>query len=362
MIDKLNTSTATAVINRSPEKPRKTERQISAVKGQTSLDRFYKTPASEPAFDFREINRLLPGSVSPQTLIKPRARTLAVNQDELPIIKVGGLATNPTVKAPYTIDNNGEAHTFNRVGGITLNFGVGDGVRSKNADHLEPGVSVKNPKEQEDGALNTFSCIGNSAQVISGDAKGSRGVVIGKHGGIEHVLVQFDRDTMEKMNPGDGIVVRSQGTGMKLTDFPDITVMNADPQLLEKMGIQINGDALEVPVTHLVPGKIMGSGRGAATTSRGDYDIELFDEKTVQEYGLEDLRIGDIVAVMDQDNRYGRGYLTGAVSIGVVMHSDCVINGHGPGFTTLLTTPKAGLIKPVISKKANLKDILNIQR
>ena len=31
------------------------------------------------------------------------------------------------------------------------------------------------------------------------------------------------------------------------------------------------------------------------------------------------------------------GYLKGAVSIGVVVHSDCVKMGHGPGITTIVT-------------------------
>jgi len=271
---------------------------------------------------------------------------------------VGGNATNPIVRTPYTTDNEGQSLNLNRVGGITLNYSVGDLVNAKNADHLEPGVSVKNSSDLENGALNTFSCIGNLAKVTSGDAKGAQGMVVGKHGGIEHVLVQFDDDTQELMNPGDQIVVRAFGTGMKLQDFPEVTVMNTDPELLKNMGIKVKGDSLEVPVTHLVPGKIMGSGRGSATTSRGDYDIELFDEKTVQEYGLNDLRIGDMVAVLDQDSRFGRGYKTGAVSIGVIVHSDCVINGHGPGFTTLLTTTEPGKIKPVIDKNANLKNLM----
>ena len=41
----------------------------------------------------------------------------------------------------------------------------------------------------------------------------------------------------------------------------------------------------------------MGSGLGRDNTFRGDYDINLFDPETVREFGLEDLRLGDIVAI-----------------------------------------------------------------
>lgn len=49
----------------------------------------------------------------------------------------------------------------------------------------------------------------------------------------------------------------------------------------------------------------------------GDYDIQLFDKKVVEEYHLEDLRLGDLVAIVDADHSYGRVYMTGAVSVGV---------------------------------------------
>ncbi|MCW8814890.1 MAG: DUF4438 domain-containing protein, partial [Chlorobium sp.] len=82
-------------------------------------------------------------------------------------------------------------------------------------------------------------------------------------------------------------------------------------------------------------------------------------EQTVSEYGLDKMRFGDFVALLDHDNRYGRAYRQGAVSIGVVVHSDCRVAGHGPGVTTVLTC--AGpLIKPVIDPSANIADRLGI--
>ncbi|MFA6989472.1 MAG: hypothetical protein WC197_05325 [Candidatus Gastranaerophilaceae bacterium] len=123
------------------------------------------------------------------------------------------------------------------------------------------------------------------------------------------------------------------------------------------MKIKEKGKKLEVPVTHLVPAKIMGSGLGKDNVHRGDYDIQLFDKKAVKEYNLSTLKFGDFVAIIDADNSYGRIYKEGAVSIGIVVHSDCVISGHGPGFMTVMTSTQGNLI-PKISEKANLKNYL----
>ncbi len=104
----------------------------------------------------------------------------------------------------------------------------------------------------------------------------------------------------------------------------------------------------------------MGSGLGSNQVGSGDYDITLFNEETVEEYGLSDLRLGDLVAIMDADNSYGRIYRRGAVTVGIVTHSNCVIAGHGPGVTALFTS-KNGKIKPIIDEKANIASILKLR-
>jgi len=103
----------------------------------------------------------------------------------------------------------------------------------------------------------------------------------------------------------------------------------------------------------------MGSGVGAPHVAKGDYDIMTSDPETVAEYRLDQIRFGDFVALMDHDNRYGRAYRRGAITIGVVVHSDCLTAGHGPGVTTLMTC-KTSLIKPVIDPQANIADLLGI--
>ena len=209
-------------------------------------------------------------------------------------------------------------------------------------------------------AFNVLSCIGNKAKVVSGAAKGAEGAVTGKHGGIEHVLIDFPMEILEKLVPGDRILVKSFGVGLKLLDFPEIKVLNMDPALLEAWNPQPNGDKLEVAVTHIVPAAIMGSGLGANQVNSGDYDIQLFDEKIVEQYGLESLRIGDLVAIIDADHSFGRIYRQGAISLGVVIHTNCVTAGHGPGVTTLMTSPD-GKIIPQINAKANIASLLNLR-
>jgi hypothetical protein len=104
----------------------------------------------------------------------------------------------------------------------------------------------------------------------------------------------------------------------------------------------------------------MGSGLGANQVNSGDYDIQLFDESVVEQYGLKSLRLGDLVAIIDADHSYGRIYRQGAVSVGVVIHTNCVTAGHGPGVTTLMTSPD-GKIVPQIDSKANIATLLNLR-
>lgn len=281
---------------------------------------------------------------------------LKFNRDDLPILLVQGKVRHSKGAQAYRHTIDGEPFTLPATGGITFNAKIGDRCVGWAADHLEPGVTARNENDEYNAALQGLSCVGNQAIVRSGDAKGAVGFVTGKHGGCEHLLCYFDDETMAKMSIGDAIDVRSQGQGMKLLDYPEILLRNMSPELLEKMNVAELGDGkLQVGVAKIVPACVMGSGLGASTSYYGDYDITLHDQKITKEYGLDKLRFGDIVAILDADTRYGRNYMTGAVTIGVVVHSDCILSGHGPGVTTLMTC-KTPLIEAVIDPNANLAD------
>ena len=147
---------------------------------------------------------------------------------------------------------------------------------------------------------------------------------------------------------------------MKLTDYPEITLFNLDPSLLAAMNIrEAEGGVLDVPVTTIIPAFCMGSGIGSAHVAKGDYDIMTSDLETVREYGIDKIRLGDFVALQDHDNRYGRAYRKGAITIGIVVHSDCLEAGHGPGVTTLMTAASP-LLRPVLDPEANIADVLGI--
>jgi len=292
---------------------------------------------------------------------------IRTNADKLVKISVMGEVSSPIfARSAYRISADGKPMVLPGVGGITYNIRVGDLATGWMADHVEPGVSIKN-KEKSDRfpgganmALNILACVGNEAKVVSGDAKGAKGVVTGKHGGIEHVLVDFPPSVMEKLLIGDKILIKAFGVGLQLLDYPDIKVMNMDPRFLEAIDPQPNGDKLEIPVTHIIPAAVMGSGLGADQTYSGDYDIQLFDKSTVKKYGLEDLRLGDLVAIQNADHSYGRIYREGAISVGIVVHSDCIISGHGPGVTTLFTSSN-GKIIPRIDPNANIAKLLKLR-
>jgi len=291
---------------------------------------------------------------------------LKTNADKLIKISVVGEIASPAIRNIYTVSAVGKPQILPGTGGVTYNLRVGDPACGWEADHVEPAASVENKENDSrsgqgpNTAFNVLSCIGNHATVISGDAKGAKGTVTGKHGGIEHVLVDFPSDVLEQLVPGDRILVKAYGIGLKLTDFSTIKVLNMDPAFLKAWNPIDSGDKLQTRVTHLVPAAIMGSGLGANQVNSGDYDIQLFDERVVEQYGLGNLRLGDLVAIIDADHSFGRIYRQGAISIGIIVHTNCVTAGHGPGVTTLMTSPD-GKIVPQIDSDANIASLLKLR-
>ena len=270
----------------------------------------------------------------------------------------------PRTRGNWGVSHDGAPFILPSIGGITLNLQVGDPASGWAGDHVEPGVSctadTRKPFEHPNLSLQLYSCVGNRATVISGEAKGATGTVLGHHGGSEHVIVDFPRAVKEELTYDDKIIIVARGQGLKLIDYPEIVLYNLDPALLKKMHIEQAGeDTLRVPVTTVVPAACLGSGMGRAHVASGDYDIVTSDPGTVAEYRLDQIRFGDFVALLDHDNRYGRAYRQGAVTIGVVVHSDCLKAGHGPGVTTIMTC-ETSLIEPVLDAGANMAELLGI--
>jgi hypothetical protein len=280
------------------------------------------------------------------------------------LVEMAGLveihATHTGSRSPYKVDRNGQAFCLPGPAGIVYNVRVGDSAYGWVADHVEPGVTGRNPDDGQNYALQNLVCVGNEAWVVSGDAKGETGVVIGTHAGAEHVIIDFPPQAMEEMIYGDKIMIRMVGKGLIFEDYPAIKTLRTSPRLVEAMGLEESSDGkLAVSVVATVPPQFMGSGIGW-TSERGDYDLMTGDREALAEHGLDGLRLGDIVAIMDHDNRFGRGYRQGAVTIGAIVHGDCLQAGHGPGVVPLFTA-REPVIKPVIDADANLAILFGLR-
>jgi hypothetical protein len=291
----------------------------------------------------------------------PKIRT---NEERLVKIAVQGKVANATQWAEFEVAHDGRPFALPSTGGIVYNIKTGDNAFAWEGDHIEPGVSAVLDEEKRGSranmGFNFLACVGNSARIVSGDAKGRKGVVTGHHGGVEHVTMDFDDVTLSKLTIDDKILIESCGQGLKLLDFHEIKVYSLDPHLFHRFPIRVlPGNKLEVGVTAIVPASLMGSGMGHNNIGTGDCDIMTHDPEEVKRLRLDEICFGDLVAVTDHDHSYGRTFRKGAVTIGIVVHSNSTLAGHGPGLTTLLTSPK-GHIRPVINSHANIARILGI--
>jgi hypothetical protein len=250
------------------------------------------------------------------------------------------------------------------LGSATINYTVSLGDLAygwANADHVEPDVTIqgRDRPNPSDCALAILACIGNEAKVVSGEAKGAKGIFIGRHAGSDD-LVWFPKDVLENLALNDRIQVKAKGVGLKIEGFEDVRVNKASPELLENMGITIEDGQLVVPVVTEVPGHIMGSGMGFSPLEVLDYDIQTTDPATVEKYSLKKLKLGDLVAIRDHYDFFGPGRYVGALTIGVIIHGWSDMAGHGPGVNPLLSG-MPGVIKTRLDPHANSAYYLGIR-
>ena len=139
---------------------------------------------------------------------------LRTNVDKLPIMSVAGVVWHPKFGGRIRTDVEGQAFFLPGVGGIVYNAKIGDPCVGWAADHLEPGVSTRHKDNDHNSSYQMLACIGNEAIVKSGDAKGEKGFVTGKHGGCDHVMIHFPEETLEKLSIDDNIGIKAVGQGM----------------------------------------------------------------------------------------------------------------------------------------------------
>ena len=150
-------------------------------------------------------------------------------RDALVALAVAGQVANALVRGgAYRIGRDGVLRIVPGTGGIALNKRIGDRAIGLAADHVEPGVSVRNNDREAGGSpgapnrgLLLYSCVGNVARWSSADRRLARvGTVTGKHGGINNLLIDFPPDVLRRLRIGDRIQVTALGQGLALPDYP----------------------------------------------------------------------------------------------------------------------------------------------
>lgn len=293
-------------------------------------------------------------------------KNIRTNEDRLVRIAVQGKIANAVQYGDFELSHEGRPYSCPSTGSIVYNIKAGDNVFCWAGDHIEPGVSaILDETKRESRAnmgFNFLACAGNTVRVVSGDAKGAKGTVLGHHGGVEHVLLDFDDATLGKLTLDDKFLIEACGQGLELLDYQGIKVYSLDPSVLHKLPLRPRpGGMLEIGVTHVVPACLIGSGLGHNNIGTGDCDIMTHDPETVRSLKLDELCFGDLVAIQDHDHSYGRTFRKGAVTVGIIIHSNSLLAGHGPGLSTILTSAQ-GMLRPVINPRANLARILGIGR
>src|SRR5712691_9040019 len=126
---------------------------------------------------------------------------LRTNAERLVEIAVMGSVSQPTLRYPgYTLDAKGKGRVLPGMAGVVYNARVGDSAFDWAGDHVEPGTSIHNGDQAAEFALHYLSCIGNTAVVTSGLARGAEGIVTGEHA---RLLIDFPGEANELLCVGD---------------------------------------------------------------------------------------------------------------------------------------------------------------
>ena len=289
---------------------------------------------------------------------------LATNAADVVTVSVAGNVAHPAFPGlpaePYRLSTDGTPFLLPTYGGIVYNVSVGDRAFGWAADCVHPGVSVRQTDDNRNRGLNVFACIGNRAKVMSGGAAGTTGVVTGKSGRFsEQVIVHFAPEARTRMAVDDQILIRAEGVGLRLTDHPAVSLKGISPELLDALSVEEGEGHVAFGVTARIPAHLVGAGLGL-TSEGGSLHMQSTDRGLLNELGLDQLRLGDVVALEDTDSRYNHGYLRGAQAIGIVASTDGPRAGYGPGIVIVMTAP-GGQLRSFESKDANLVPLLGLE-
>lgn len=238
---------------------------------------------------------------------------------------------------PYRISRDGEPYVPVGDGGIVLGVRLGDSAQALVTDHAAPGACIVAGDDAAGYALSAHACVGNRAEIRTGEAAGALGAVLGKRGEGSRVIVVLDQDDLRRLRPGDQIAVRGEGQGAVMA-APDVETLNAAPGLLEALGVEADEETVRVGVRDSWPSRFVGNGIGRPSSM---WTLELsIAWPSGPDTGVE-LALGDLVAISDLDARFNAGYRRGWITIGIVVHGGSPLPGHGPGVNAILTGPAA---------------------
>ena len=281
---------------------------------------------------------------------------LNLNVDRLAKMTTFGHVASVVRWNMFEINPEGQTVVLPSLGGVVYDYNLGDPVNKFDADHLQPCVTIQadinhEPSSDENFALFTYACIGNEVMIVDREsmAINCMGVVIGKHGAVNYVMVQFNPKDLPKITHQDKVKVELYGRGLRDLTYKDISFANIDPTILLAIPIKetVENKVISFPVVMEIPAEAMGSGLGTVEVS-SDYDI-------MSSAGYDDrLKIGDFVCIKDHFTKTGPSLYKGAKTIAVVVHGSCIDPGHGPGVLPVMTC-KTEQLQINIDKNSNLK-------
>ena len=285
---------------------------------------------------------------------------ITTNKSKMITIAVQGEIAPAQPSRSYLPTWDGKPKMAIGMGGINYNLKIGDKVFGwANGDRATMGVATTGAgSSRAKGGWLVYTSIGNEVKVLDGEAKGEKGVVIGKF--RNYVLVHFNDDILGKLAINNKLQVKARGVGLRINGFKDVFAHGVDPDVLEKMVSLNRKGKLEVPVVKEIPGEIIGQGAGGSAVS-GNWHIQTCYPPDIKKYGLDQLRFGDIVFLKDIQTDYGKGYYRGGATIGVVCTGPSDFSGLGIGVTPILST-RFGKLKARIDPTANIGKYLGLKR
>jgi hypothetical protein len=247
---------------------------------------------------------------------------------------------------------NGALEVLPGQGGVVLGIRLGDPALARKGDHIEPGVSLGHLDTAANRAVQILSCVGNPVEIVDGPGRGARGMVYGKHG---TVLAALPQEALALVAPGNQVAIEACGAGLAIEGRSEVTCLSLSPELAECwLGGPDDEGRLLVPVAAELPAEAAAAGIGMPSQR---FNMDLHSDQPPMAELCQGLGFGDLVAVRDQDHRFGRQYRRGWIAVGVISHGRTIAGGHGLGFMTLLTSP-ANHLHLVASDRANVARLM----